>query len=275
MGRRADGYHDLITVFHRISLCDKLQIRRTASGFGLTCDDPSIPVDERNLVWKAYDLMRSRFSQIQGVRVKLIKRIPAGGGLGGGSSNAASFMLALDRLYDLKASRRVLLKLGAQLGADVPFFLHDVNQAVASGRGDHIRPCPSKRRYNFLLLIDSKELSTTSVYQNFSVGSPAPSLTRVNDTVRMLCAFLDLEKWPDIIGLLRNDLEKPAFRLRPPIKRRMEVLVRHGFEAVRMSGSGPTVFIMLPCGNKVEVGRRAARARNLFPSSRIEIAGTC
>lgn len=273
LGRRKDGYHDLITVFHRISLHDTLTVRKKAVGIAISCDDPSIPVDERNLIWKAYCLMKSRFPGLGGVSVRLKKRIPAGGGLGGGSSNAAAFMKAVNRLYGLKASRKTLLELGKKLGADVPFFVYEVNQAVAAGRGDIIRPRPCKGHYGFLLVIDNKELSTKKVYESLPRKRREASLTNENATVRMLCAFLDRQKWPDLIRLLQNDLENPAFRLRPSIKGRMEVLVNSGFEAVRMSGSGPTVFIMLPYG-KIKLGRLAATARHLFPSSRIEIART-
>lgn len=272
--RRKDGYHDLVTLFHRISLCDRLEIRKSKMpGIKLVCSNPDVPSDERNLVCKAYAAMKRRFPQLGGVHVKLTKRIPAGAGLGGGSSNAAHFLMGANRLFGLKATQKQLFSLGAKLGADVPFFLLNVNQAIAAGRGDRLQPARCKKKYHFLLLIDNKELSTKAVYENLALSRGSASLTNVNQAVRMLCTFLDRKEWPGLIGLLRNDLEKPAFRLRPAIKRRMEALAKGGFKAVRMSGSGPTVFILLPHG-ETQFGRLARKARSLFPSSRIEIAHT-
>jgi 4-diphosphocytidyl-2-C-methyl-D-erythritol kinase len=266
-GKRADGYHELVTLFHRISLRDTIVLKK-ARDFSLTCDHKGLPTDERNLVTRAYRLLQARFPRLGGVRVTLRKRIPLGGGLGGGSSNAAFFLLGMNRLYRLGLSRRALLVIGRKLGADVPFFLYETNQALGTGRGDILRPRPSRRRLSFLLLISDQPLSTKEVFGAKVLKRGAVSLTKATREVTMLCHFSDLQKYQEIAELIRNDLESPAFSLRPSIAKQIRELTRAGFSLVRMSGSGPTVFIMF--SHDRDIKRCMTLVRHLFPSVRME-----
>ncbi|HVF45648.1 MAG TPA: 4-(cytidine 5'-diphospho)-2-C-methyl-D-erythritol kinase, partial [Pyrinomonadaceae bacterium] len=140
LGRRADGYHEIRTVFQTISLHDRLTFETTADGrLELACTDPSIPADETNLVMRAAAALRERYGAGRGARVTLEKRVPAGGGLGGGSSDAAATLIALSHLWDLKADAGGLSELGARLGADVPFFLTG-GTALGTGTGTRVVP---------------------------------------------------------------------------------------------------------------------------------------
>ncbi len=267
-GRYPNGYHELLTVFHRISLLDKIRLTRTKTGVSLRTNWPGLPTDERNLITKAYRMIQERFPDLGGVHVDLHKKIPVGAGLGGGSSNAAFFLLAMNRLYKLGLSRRQLVLLGKRLGADVPFFLYDTNRAIGEGRGDKIQPRPLKRSWNFVLVIDSKGLSTKEVFEKYRLEPPSDSLTKPKRTARMLCTFLDRGNPSALIPLLHNDLEKPAFSLRQEIRKKIQKLHKAGFSCVRMSGSGPTIFILLPMSDSLESAVR--RVKKLLPSARVE-----
>lgn len=271
-GRLSNGYHLLHTLFHRISLKDDLSLTKTKKGFSLKCNKPHIPTGEDNIITRAYRLLQEKFPELGGVRVVLTKRVPDKAGLGGGSSNAAAFLLAMKKLYRLPLTRRQLLAMGRKLGADVPFFLYDVNQAVASGRGDQIKPRPCKARLAFLLITANKGLSTKQVFESCAKNSHCDFLTKKGATVRLLCTFLDQKKHSKLADNLHNDLEKSAFLLRPSIRKQIQILRNQGFECVRMSGSGPTVFTILPNDKKAE--EYLAQVQALLPSANVAIAYT-
>ena len=242
LGKRADGYHELLTLFHRISLADTIRLRKSLRGFKLTTNIPALETGEGNLITKAYRLLQEKFPKIGGVSVRLIKRIPLGGGLGGGSSNAAFFLLGMKKLYGLKISLKELLAMGKKLGADVPFFLAEATQAMAWGIGEKMRKVPSRRRLWFLLLVSDEGLNTRKVYQTLRWRGQPLSLTKEGRIARILRSFLDSKRILEAAGLARNDLESPAFRLKPSIPKVMAVLRDLGAPWVHMSGSGPTVF---------------------------------
>ena len=200
------------------------------------------------------------------------QRIPIGAGLGGGSSNAATFLLGMKKLYRLKISRRELLALGKKLGADVPFFLYNVNQAIGSGRGDRIRPRPSKARQWFILVLSSKGLATKKVYGSLAFVRPADSLTKINRAATLLCTFLEGKNFDSIPRLLANDLEPPAFRLRPSLRSLVTHFEKRGVLAARMTGSGPTVFAIF--SQLREAKRLALPLQRAFPAQKIIICHT-
>ena len=165
--------------------------------------------------------------------VYLTKRIPVGGGLGGGSSNAAAFLIGINKLYGLKISLKELMKIGKELGADIPFFISGARHAVGQGIGDRIRPVPFKKRLWFVLLTSSKGLSTRKVYEGFRLSHRQPVLTRLNRDVTINRA-------------LTNDLTQSAERLQPSLKKIRENVSGLHLGTCRMSGSGPTLFFIYP-----------------------------
>lgn len=246
LGRYANGYHKLLSVFQRLSLCDALRLTARRSGIVIRTRHPAVPTDERNIMSRAYRLLQAECPDLPGVRVDLVKKIPVAAGLGGGSGNAAAFLLGMNRLFKLGLSRRRLMKIGAQLGADVPFFVSGASRALGTGRGDRTRPLAAGRRKWFVLVVSGRGLSTQKVYQTLPRKLPAASLTKLGRTVRIATQFLDRLAWEKAAKMLQNDLEKPAFKLQPSIKRVVEKAVSLGAPLAKMSGSGPTVFAVFP-----------------------------
>jgi len=191
LGKRTDGYHDLLTIFQRISLSDKLRIRRIKKGFKLTTDHPTLKTGKTNLISRAFYLLKERFPSLDGISVHLKKSIPLGAGLGGGSSNAATMLLGMKRIFRLPVSEGELLRLGAGLGADIPFFLLRASRAIAHGVGDKLLPAPFPKRLSFILLLTDKGLNTAKIYQNLKIPPQAPSLTKESRIARILCTFFD------------------------------------------------------------------------------------
>jgi 4-diphosphocytidyl-2-C-methyl-D-erythritol kinase len=268
--RLPDGYHELVTLFQRISLGDTLRLAKRRQGLSLRCDVPGLSCGPDNLISRAYDLLKERFPHLGGVRIFLRKKIPIGAGLGGGSSNAAHFLLAMKKLYKLPISTPELMRLGRRLGADVPFFIRDIPTAIGLNRGDQIKPVKIKGTLWFLLVTDNKGLSTKKVYQKLRPPRPARSLTQTLHVVRMLCFFLSRKEAGRIAALMHNDLEGPSFELRARLKRRLERLAVVGRGAARMSGSGPTLFVVFP--HQHEAKQRLRPVRDLVPSGNVIIA---
>lgn len=240
--KRPDGYHELLTLFHRISLADTIILRKTPKGFKLTTTLSSLETGEGNLITRAYRMLQKKFPELGGVSVRLIKRIPLAAGLGGGSSNAAFFLLGMKKLFRLKLSSRELFAMGKSLGADVPFFLSGARQATAWGIGEKLQKVPFTGRLSFLLLVTSQGLNTKKVYQKLAWGGQPLSLTKEKRIARILRSFLERKKIREASTWAQNDLETPAFHLMPAIPKAVAALRNLGASFAFMSGSGATVF---------------------------------
>ena len=197
----------------------------------------------------------------------LEKRIPVGAGLGGGSSNAAFFLLGIKKLYGLRISTSRLLRLGGQLGADVPFFIQDINQGIGTGRGDRILKMKSHARHYFVLAASENELSTGKVYENLAGKYRPASLTKDRRELRILCSFLDGKRYEKAALFFKNDLELSAFELRPSLRALAGKFKKQGMPFAGMTGSGPTVF-GIAAGLR-EAKRLAGKLRRKLPSNRI------
>jgi 4-diphosphocytidyl-2-C-methyl-D-erythritol kinase len=237
VGKRRDGYHLVDTIMLPVSLYDEIEIARPRSGrregLRVTCDHPLVPSGKRNLVYRATELLLGKQASHKPLRIHIRKRIPVGAGLGGGSSDAAATLFALNRLYRLKKSRRELLRLGALLGADVPFFILG-RAARARGIGHQLTPLGSMPRLWAIILYPGFPVSTRWAYRNLSFkltkGIGNTSLNRLMRDRR------------EFAPLLVNDLEKVVFRRYPRLAALKERLVQAGARAALMSGSGSSVF---------------------------------
>lgn len=258
LGKRRDGYHELLTLFHRISLGDTLRLQKRSTGLRLVCSHPRVP-KQTNLITKAFHLLKARHPFSGGVTVRLMKRIPIGGGLGGGSSNAATFLLGMNRLFRLGLTPKELIELGRRLGADLSFFISGARHAIGRARGDEIEPLPFKRRLWFLLLPASRGLSTRRVYQGLRDSTRRVSLTKVNHDVRMASAFLEKGNLSRAERFLANHLTPSAEQIRPLLRKRRERLRGLHLGACQMSGSGPTLFILFTSRPKAEHAFRHIR----------------
>jgi len=238
IGERPDGYHEIETVMQSASLSDEL-IFQPASGLLLESSDSSLPVNERNTILRAARLLQKLTGSNQGVKIVLKKRIPVGAGLGGGSADAAATLLALNRLWGLELPGNVLQEQAAAVGSDVPFCLTG-GTALAKGRGEDIVRLPCLPRARILLVKPPFSLKTALVYQRFKF-LPAE---RHPDTPKIVQA-VKKGKIQEVTGLWGNLLEKVSFALFPEIAEMKKWLEGYGLP-VRMSGSGPAIFALLP-----------------------------
>lgn len=217
-----------------VSLCDELSFEvRDDDEISLTCNDPSIPTDDSNLVVRA---ARS-LSEQHGANITLLKKIPAKGGLGGGSSNAAITLLALNQLWKIGLSASDLQQKGSDLGADVPFFFAG-GTAVATGIGTRIREVEDVSRQYLIIVTPNASVSTATAYAALN----APSLTTLKSVSILSSSFTepfsgDSSQWP-----LHNDFEGVIFEIAPEIRRAKLALLDAGARAALLAGSGSSVF---------------------------------
>ncbi|OGR82890.1 MAG: 4-(cytidine 5'-diphospho)-2-C-methyl-D-erythritol kinase [Elusimicrobia bacterium RIFCSPHIGHO2_02_FULL_57_9] len=250
-GKRPDGYHRLATLFAKINLYDVLDFTATTSGkIELEVESgggiPPISAGPDNLVVRAARAFFRAFKIGRGVRIRLTKRIPAGAGLGGGSSDAAGTLLGLAKLLDIKidAKKKAMLKrLGARLGADVPFFLQPAAFCIGTGIGDRLKPLVIPHSLPYMILVyPGVQVSTAESYRNLPARDPADVLTRLSHLdklVRNLKKGRPIEEWQ---SLLFNRLEQARLPVLSHVERARKVLAQLGASGVRMSGSGSSVF---------------------------------
>ena len=238
LGRRDDGYHELCTMFQTISLFDEITFEE-ADGVTLTCSDANIPTDETNLIVKAALYLKNEFAVTRGARIHLEKRIPAPGGLGGGSSNAAIALLGLATLWNLKIGFEKLIDTGARLGSDVPFFFYG-GAALGRGRGTEILPLPDRREKFMLIVTPDINVSTAEAFARVN----APRLTnQTSKSILKICQN-EAESFRLRQSALTNDFEKSVFEFQPEIGRVKEKLLESGARQAVLSGSGASVFAL-------------------------------
>lgn len=251
IGVRADGFHDLKTVFQALAVHDVLTFTRRRGPFVIECDDPKLPTDHRNLVWKAASLLwrtvgRRRGDTPRDVIVSLRKRIPHEAGLGGGSADAATALLGLVRMWELDVDVPTISRLAAGVGADVPFFLVG-GTALGLGRGDDIYPLADLPRTYVVIVRPQFGVSTVEAYGWYD---SEPRRT-VRDSGRKTLP----DRWPEWAMNLRNDLEPAVTRHHPTIGRIKHALLDAGAAFAAMCGSGSAVFGLF---ERVEAARRTA-----------------
>lgn len=238
--RRADGYHDLSTIFLKISLTDTLHFTVTTGDIVIECNRPDIPSDEGNLIYQAAAMLQP-LAPGRGVRVQLDKAIPAAAGLGGGSSDAAHTLLSLNTLWNLQLSQAQLLEYAARLGADVPFFVLPATAALGRGRGDELEAFPCAHTFFLVLVKPPVAVSTAWAYNQFRF-----ELTGNAKDTTILKQYLESG---DIAGLgaaCVNDLETVVLPHYPEVQAVKQALRQPGTYGVSMSGSGPTVYALCP-----------------------------
>jgi 4-diphosphocytidyl-2-C-methyl-D-erythritol kinase len=236
--KRSDGYHDIATIFLKISLADTLCFEMIPGDIVIECDHPDVPSDRRNLAYRAAALL-SPLAPGRGVRIRLQKAIPVAAGLGGGSSDAAATLLGLNALWELRLPLRELLRYGAQLGADVPFFVSPANAALGLGRGDDLSPLSCPWEFFLVLVKPPLAVSTAWAYQQLSFELTVPP----NNT-NILKQHLESGDIASLGGVLLNDLETVVLAQFPVVQEVKQALWQPGVVGVCMSGSGPTVYAL-------------------------------
>ncbi|HKV26179.1 MAG TPA: 4-(cytidine 5'-diphospho)-2-C-methyl-D-erythritol kinase [Candidatus Acidoferrum sp.] len=255
LGKRADGYHELRTIFQCLSLHDELILRRSSHrGISLTIVGNTAlsnePV-EKNLVYRAVDILRRRLKIPAGVEIQLKKNIPAGRGLGGGSSDAAAAILGYLRLSQRKLPSPELLELASSLGADVPFFLFG-GRALGVSRGNEIYPLPDISKLSVLVVSPQKiHVPTLDAYGWLKAAPLALTKTPAISKLWKFCALC----WSAQELGLSNDFERPVFRRHPRLAQIKRDLLLRGAAEASLAGSGSAVFGVFP---SPALARRAA-----------------
>jgi len=236
LGKRSDGYHDIWTIYQQVSLCDRLTLESGVGQIEVVCRSPGVASGSENLCWRAAAALQAATGSKHGVRITLRKRIPVGAGLGGGSSNAAVVLAALNELWGTGLSQAELVTLAAEIGSDVPFFIMG-GCAVGQGRGEVLTPIELPKRYWCVLAIPNVEISTRWAY---SAGKFDLTKSEKSVTFSCLAAELnDFRQWP---GLLANDFERVVFAAHPVVAQLKTELYREGGFYCSLSGSGSAVF---------------------------------
>jgi 4-diphosphocytidyl-2C-methyl-D-erythritol kinase len=267
-GRRPDGYHFLATWMQKVDLCDIIEMTPRAEGIDFRCEEDGIPWDHNNLVYRAADLfiqaIRGRGdTPAFGVTIQLIKKIPVAAGLGGGSSDAAATLLAMNELFGFPLTSGELVALGMRLGADVPFFLAGHPAAFATGIGEVIQPVSPLHGYSILLVNPGFPVSTRWVYHTFALteNENTSNLASLQEyTVEgMGCGSSGAVIGPETV--LVNDLETVTISRYPLIARLKDELLQSGAAHALMSGSGPTVFGLFADHREAEACYATCRLR--------------
>ena len=244
VGQRTDGFHELEMLMLPVPIFDRLDFELLGHGIELTCNQPGIPTDSSNLVCQAAESFAAKAGVTGGVRVHLEKSIPAEGGLGGGSSNAAATLLALNKLHDQPLGQATLHELAAELGSDVPFFMQS-QAAVAKGRGEIIEPVAPLEALDgksLLLVRPGFGVPTPWAYQSLAKfpGAKNRPLGQANELAKSL-ANGSLAEAGDTFY---NSLEAPVFDKFPQLNLMKQHALANGAEAALLCGSGSTVFVI-------------------------------
>jgi len=264
--RRDDGYHELTTVFHAVSLLDEVTVS-TADVLSLELSGEgveSLPTDERNLAWRAAELMADHVGRAPDVAISIEKSIPVAGGMAGGSADAAAVLVAMNTLWELGVPRRDLHALAAQLGSDVPFALHG-GTALGTGRGEELATVLARNTFHWVLAFADGGLSTPAVFAEIdrlreTAGAGREEPPRLDDPEPVLAALASGDP-VELAPLLGNELQPAALSLDPGLRRTLRAGEAAGALAGIVSGSGPTCAFLCPSASAaIDVGAELAGA---------------
>jgi 4-diphosphocytidyl-2-C-methyl-D-erythritol kinase len=248
--KRPDGYHNIETVFQTISLCDILRLKLLPSGIEVVCDDPAVPDDESNLACRAFLEMKKATGFDGGVRIEIEKSIPPGSGLGGGSSNAAAVLAAMNKMLRAGLSEKQLHEIAHDLGADVPFFLTG-GLAAAWGIGDRtVSLSPLQESFVVVAIPHNLSVSTADAYSMLQAPACADyrpeGISGCTDGLKSCVDALRTGKPLSEIAtsekILYNSLEGPIFSRHAEIARLKNLMLEAGAKGALMTGSGSAVY---------------------------------
>jgi 4-diphosphocytidyl-2-C-methyl-D-erythritol kinase len=263
---RDNGYHDLTTVFHAVSLFDEITVRSAdVLSLEITGEGADqLPTDEHNLAWRAAELMADHVGRAPDVSIAIDKSIPVAGGMGGGSADAAAVLVAINTLWELGVPRRDLHMLAAKLGSDVPFALHG-GTALGTGRGEQLATVLARNTFHWALAFAEGGLSTPLVFgeldrlrlREHGKSGPPPLLDEPSPVLAALAAG-DPEQLAPLLG---NELQAAALSMDPGLRRVLRAGVEAGALAGIVSGSGPTcMFLCRSASAAVDVGTELSGA---------------
>ena len=240
LGKRPDGYHDIFSLMQAIDLCDDISFKRIdEEAIKIKCNDPDVPTGDDNLIARAFLAMKRKYSLSGGLDVRLHKRIPAGAGLGGGSSDCAAAIRAVDEIFQLSLTSSEMVQIGASLGSDVPFFFSS-GSAVVTGRGDIVRNIKLPLSYFILLVVPKIHISTKAIYSKLKMN-----LTKKSSANR-LKLYQDKIDMAKMKGLAGNDFQDIVFHGYPEVRKVKDSLSGWGLTNISISGTGSAVFAVAP-----------------------------
>jgi 4-diphosphocytidyl-2-C-methyl-D-erythritol kinase len=256
--RLPTGYHELRTIYQQVEMCDDLRLADSAANcISLTCDDGDLDPGPANLVWRAADLVRRRYCPRRGIRIHLCKRIPIGGGLAGGSTDAAATLLGLRQLWHLDVTDDELLQMGADLGMDVPFCILG-GTALGTGRGEIVQPLPPLAPLPVVIAHPGVSSSTSEAYACLC----AQQMGGGAKTEAMMAALSRGDARAVAAGLY-NTFEQNLLTRFPAIGRIKQLMLENGAWNAALTGSGACMFSL--AGSISEAETIAAAVRREFP----------
>ena len=263
LGKRPDGYHEIVTLMETVTLADDLEVTGQEKGTTITCSDPAVPTDQRNLAHRAAGLVRDRYGLgDRGARIHIEKRIPVAAGLAGGSGNAAATLHGLNALWSLGLRKEDLMDLAGELGSDVPFCLYG-GVAVATGRGEKVAWLDAAGSRSYVLACPPLAVTSGWAYSRWKL-----ELTKDGSCINLISSVMQTGDAGRLASCLHNDLEPAVRTAFPEIDRARGLLADAGLEGVLMSGSGPAVFGL--AAGRAEAERIAGDLRGrVEPSWRI------
>jgi len=273
LDKRPDGYHNLETIFERVSLADEIIIEKApGNSIRIETDSPDIPQGSGNLVYQAAELLKKDFGISAGLVIKIKKRIPVGAGLGGGSSNAASTLLGLNYLWDLGLRVEELKEYASRLGSDVAFFIYNYPLAVGRARGERIEPWSGfKKKLWHVIAVPQLNVSTALIYRDLDVSREQTGNKKAFGSSRIKNLGTNGGSFLHVKDILFNRLEEVTFKRYPQVGRLKRDLEAQGIRGVLMSGSGSAVFGIV--GSR-KGGLRIAKILQRFKNLKVFVAET-
>ncbi|MDP8266333.1 MAG: 4-(cytidine 5'-diphospho)-2-C-methyl-D-erythritol kinase [Candidatus Aceula meridiana] len=248
INKRLDGYHNLSTLFEKVDLCDEVRLTRTQSKrIRVFCAHPAVPIGPRNLAYKAAKLLQQDFALSCGADIHIKKRIPVAAGLAGGSSNGATTLLGLNKIWKLGLKEGELVFYAKKLGADVPLFIYTYKYAIGKGRGDELKKADLSKKMWHIVVIPRIKVYSREVFRAFKL-----KLTKRYDNVNILTRTLKKGSVAKVSALLSNDLEASIVHAHPKllqIKKNIEKMI--GTKVI-FSGSGPSLFGLVESEHKAK-----------------------
>lgn len=237
LNRRRDSYHNIITIFQKLKLCDRIEVSIRKKGISLCSDCYDLPEGRSNLAYKAASLMKNEFQIKNGVDISIRKKIPVAAGLGGGSSDAASVIAAIVKLFDLRLNLSQLIRLAKTIGADVPFFISGYNCATGRGIGNRLKGLNVPSSCYVLVLVPRMHIYTKTIYRKLTLRLTKPAMD-VNLLAHILSYKDGLTR---VTNSLYNRLEDVVLPIYPIVREGRKILSLYT-KGVLLSGSGPAIF---------------------------------
>ena len=236
VGKREDGYHLLSMIMQNIDLYDEIEVEKQKYGINLECNKSYVPVDNRNLAYKAAEIFKERYDIVDGVKINIEKNIPVSAGLAGGSTDAAAVLKVMNELFNVNATEVELMELGLRLGADIPYCIHG-GTALCEGIGEIITPIKSFKDKIIVLVKPAFGVSTKEVYKNFNLEK-----VKQHPKTAEIINAIENDNLNFVASNMKNLLENVTLRKHKILIKIKEEMNACGAINSMMSGSGPTVF---------------------------------